>query len=126
MSPGKELHLEFKVIHKRGHSIPCTSKLTLFMYEKKIVGFNTINNDITDSKKAEEALQESEKRICQLVDLSPDIIAIHSEGKIDFVNRTGARLLGATNPKQIMGKPIMDFLHPDYRKIVEERLRKKL
>lgn len=122
-SPRKELHLEFRVIHKRGHTIYCSSKPTLFIYKKKIAGFNAVITDITDRKKTVETLQESEKRYRQLVELSPDAIAIHSEGKIDFINRTGASLLGATNPKQIIGKPIMDFLNPDYRKIVKDRLR---
>jgi PAS domain S-box-containing protein len=75
-----------------------------------------------EHKQAEEALQESEERYRQLVELSPDTIAVHSEGKIVFINTAGARLLGAANPEQLVGKPIMDFLHPDYRDTVRERI----
>lgn len=76
-----------------------------------------------ERRQTEEVLRENEERYRRLVELSPDAMAVHSEGKIVFINTAGARLIGATNPKQIIGKSIMDFLHPDYRKTVKERFR---
>jgi PAS domain S-box-containing protein len=72
---------------------------------------------------AEEALQESEERYRQLVELSPDTVVVHSEGKFVFLNPAGARLFGAANSEQLIGKQIMDFVHPDYQEIVKERIR---
>ena len=74
-------------------------------------------------REAEEALQESEEHYRQLVELCPDIVAVHSEGKIVFINSAGARLIGAAKPEQLIEKPIMDFVHPDYREIIKERVR---
>lgn len=85
----------------------------------------TVQN-ITERKKTEEALRESEKRYRRLVELSPDAIAVHSEGKIVFVNTAGAKLLGAASPEQLIGKPVIDVVHPDYRQIVKERIRKMM
>jgi PAS domain S-box-containing protein len=70
----------------------------------------------------ERKLRESEERYRQLVELSPDAIAVHSEGKIVYINPAGARLLGAASSEQLIGKPVMDFLHPDYRDMVKERI----
>ncbi|GAG26521.1 unnamed protein product, partial [marine sediment metagenome] len=74
-------------------------------------------------REAEEAFRDSEERYRQLVELSPDTIAVHSEDKIVFINPAGARLVGAANPEQLIGKPIMDFIHPDYQEIIKERVR---
>ena len=83
-----------------------------------------LNMMIDDVRTAQETLQESEERYRQLVELSPNTIAVHSEGRIVFINAAGARLLRAANPEQLVGKPIMDLLHPDYRDVVKERIRR--
>ncbi len=82
-----------------------------------------IVSDITERKKAERSLQESEERYRRLVELSPDAIAIHSEGKIVFCNTAGAKLLGALGTEELIGKSTIDFVHPDYRGLVKERAR---
>jgi two-component system cell cycle sensor histidine kinase/response regulator CckA len=73
---------------------------------------------------AQSALRESEERYRRLVESSPDAIVIHVDGKIVFVNDAAVKLGGAQSPDQIIGKPLMDFIHPDYRGLVEERIRR--
>ncbi len=90
-----------------------------------IAGFLAIQRDITERKLSEAALRESEERYRNLVELSPDAIAIHSEGKFVFLNTAGARLLGAATSEQIIGKKVIDIVHPDSRELVEERIRQQ-
>ncbi len=66
-------------------------------------------------------LHESEDRYRRLVELSPDAIGIHSEDKIVFLNKAGAKLLGAESPEQLLGKPIWDFVLPEHREKVKQR-----
>jgi PAS domain S-box-containing protein len=77
-------------------------------------------------KKSETALRESEERYRRLVELSFDAIGVHTGGEIVFLNPTAARLLGATEPEQILGKSVLDLVHPDYRGAVSERIQQVL
>jgi PAS domain S-box-containing protein len=69
----------------------------------------------------EEALRESEERYRRLVELSPEAIAVHSDGRFVFVNESGIRLIGARDISELVGKPILDIVHPDYRDLVVGR-----
>ena len=55
----------------------------------------------------------------QLVELSAHLIAVVADEKFTFLNLTGAQLLGASDPKELVGRPVLDFVQPPDR----ERLR---
>jgi PAS domain S-box-containing protein len=61
-------------------------------------------------RRSDEALQESERRYRRLVELSPDGIAVYSETRIVFVNKTGAKLLGSSKRETLIGRSILDFI----------------
>jgi PAS domain S-box-containing protein len=68
-------------------------------------------------------VRESEERYRRLVEFSPEPITVHSGGRIVFINPAGVRLLGAATPEELIGRPTLDFVHPDYHTIVVERIR---
>jgi PAS domain S-box-containing protein len=74
-------------------------------------------------EQAAEALQESEERYHRFAALSPDAVLVYSQGKIIFMNAAGARLLGATTTQSLVGKPLVNCVHPEYREILKKRLR---
>lgn len=82
--------------------------------------------DITERKQAEAALRASEVRYQQLVELSPDGIAVHRNGRLIYVNSAGVRLAGAASPNELLGRSMLDLVHPDYREMALARIRHSL
>jgi PAS domain S-box-containing protein len=78
--------------------------------------------EITQRQQAEETLRESEERYRQLVELSFEAIAIHSQGEIRYANPPVVNLLGAASAKELVGKPIRDLIHPDYWNQAQARM----
>jgi two-component system, cell cycle sensor histidine kinase and response regulator CckA len=71
---------------------------------------------LLERKRAEDDLRESRERYMNLVELSPEAIYIEQDGRIVFINSAGANLLGAARVEELLGKPVSEFLHPDFRK----------
>ena len=73
-------------------------------------------------KRAELALRDSEERYRRLVELSPDGIAIHREGRLVFCNPAGARMLGY-GVDEVLGKLAIEFVHPSSRHFAADRMK---
>ena len=78
--------------------------------------------DVTEQRQAEQSLRQSEERYRRLVEQSPDAIIVHLSGKIVFTNLAGADLLGADRPAQLLGRRVLDLIHPDYLDLERERI----
>jgi PAS domain S-box-containing protein len=77
--------------------------------------------DITEFKRREQALGESEERHRRLMQTLPDAVVIHSGGKIAFVNPAAIKLFGAGSHTQLIGRSSLDLVHPDSREVDSKR-----
>lgn len=80
--------------------------------------------DVTEQKEAEEALRQSEERYRKLVELSPEAIIVHRDGKLLYVNPAAVRLWGAESAEELIGMSVLDIVHPDHRAAAQERIEK--
>ena len=85
--------------------------------EGEIVGIVVTALDITDRKKMEQELRESEEKYRALVDNALVGIGIHQDGKIVYANEALASMFGYTLEEGI-GLSIADMIHPDERDFV--------
>ncbi|MBF0543212.1 MAG: PAS domain S-box protein [Candidatus Riflebacteria bacterium] len=81
-----------------------------------------ITENVTDRKRAEIALSESEERFRTLVFSAPDGILIQSEGYVRYLNPAMVKLLRAKREEDLLGKDIMKILAPEFHSIVKERI----
>ena len=69
-------------------------------------------NDITDSKRSEEAIRESEEKFHLLLNSTGEAIyGIDLNGNCTFCNPSCLRLLGYENESQLLGRHMHDLIH---------------
>jgi PAS domain S-box-containing protein len=69
--------------------------------------------DITEKRKAEEILEERERRFRTLIENATDIISMFDkEGRVIYISPSVERILGYKN-EDVIGESIFEYLHPD-------------
>ncbi|WP_157548589.1 ATP-binding protein [Piscinibacter sakaiensis] len=71
------------------------------------------------------ALERGERRYRALVDSAPVAIFVTRHSRFVYLNPAALALLGAERPEQLIGRPVLERIHPDCHDAVRER-RKRL
>lgn len=95
----------------------------------KPVRVDGIFRDITERKKFEEELQESEKHHRQLLNSLKEGIYQSEpteDGVFTWINQAGAEMLGYSSPEEVIGTRVKEvYVNPDDRKELVEKLEKE-
>jgi PAS domain S-box-containing protein len=75
-----------------------------------IAGFNLL---LAELREREIALADSEARYRAMIEQSPEPMAVHRAGRLIFVNPALVKLLGGQSAQDLVGQPILRFIHPD-------------
>ena len=114
-NPGMQQY-ESSVQHADGtrHEV-LVSKATFSDIAGNVAGLVGVMIDITDRKRAEESLLESEQTLRAITDAAKDaIILINDKEKIVYWNSSATRMFGYL-PEELTGKSIMDIIPHRYR-----------
>jgi len=79
--------------------------------------------DVTENKKAEKILKESEKYYRQLFEFLPDGVIVYCEDKVAFANTALSEILGVKYSEVLLGKSLNSFIHQDYLQRVQEQVK---
>jgi PAS domain S-box-containing protein len=93
--------------------------------DKKLYAIQSILRNVTDRKRAEDRLAESEQLYRLLSENSSDLICLHSrDGSYKFVSSSVTALLGYES-QELIGKDPYSIIHPDDHKFLREQPHQK-
>jgi PAS domain S-box-containing protein len=113
LGPVIQHHRSGRMLIIEGHAAPLHSA------DGMLIGYVAAVHDATHQARLSGELAESEEKYRNLVELSPDAILVHQDGTIVFANPAAAALVGADAPGDLIGRPVLELVHPDSRKDVE-------
>jgi PAS domain S-box-containing protein len=70
-----------------------------------------------------EGLHRARQGLRTLIEVSPQLVLIHRDGRIRWCNPAAVRALCLSSTDELAGTPLSDAFHPDDRPLVEARLR---
>lgn len=79
-----------------------------------------LGQDVSGLIRYGEGILRSERRFRDMVATSMFLKAVCHWPRIVFINKAGARLLGASDSDKLVGRAITEFIQPDYRFVFEE------
>jgi two-component system cell cycle sensor histidine kinase/response regulator CckA len=114
----------FRVRHKDGSERVLEGVGKNLFENASVAGFVMNVRDVTDSKKAEEALRESEERYRSIVENIVDVYyRTDKDGNIAMMSPSGASLLGYGSVDEIIGQNVAEAFYADPKernKIISE------
>lgn len=106
---------EKRYLHKDGHIVWVDINTSLVRDENKNpLYFITAVVDITERKKAEESIKQSEEELRNLIELSPVAMSIIHDWKTVYFNPAAIKLFGAESQNELVNRHINSFIHEDY------------
>lgn len=112
--------VEYKSLHKNGSTTFAEVSISLVRDKSgKPVGFRVVGRDITDRKRAEEALRESEEKFRVLVDSTPTAVALYQEDRWIYVNKAAEVICGYSQ-EELQSMNFWDIVYPEFREIIRE------
>ncbi len=114
--------IEYTMLKRDGTSFPGLTHVTAIVRDGAVVGVRGVVVDISERKRTENALRESERKYRELADqLDEGVYEIDPSGTITYANRKGLAYLGITDDDLKTGVNGFDLIVHDDPNVVRER-----
>lgn len=119
--------VELELQRKDGSSVSVEMNGAPIIKDGKIVGIQVTARDITERKKAEEALRESEEKMRNILESSPDAITVADlDGNIVDCNQATLDMFGLISKEELIGKNDLLLIADKDRERLVENMKKTL
>jgi PAS domain S-box-containing protein len=115
---------EFILKRKTGKKVHVEISTYPVKFENKTLVLG-IARDITERRRGEEALRESEEKYRTLVENAAESILIAQDGRLKFTNRM-ASVISGYSEQELCSRPFLEFVHPDDRDMVGQHYMRRL
>ncbi len=110
------------LVHGSGVASPNVLEIQAFVGWLALIGL-LLGSVADERERAFALLGDSEERYRRLVELLPDPLLVHAEGRVLFANGAAARVLGAPDAAGLVGVSLADLATPGSREAIVERVR---
>lgn len=122
LEEGATDELEYERVYQRPDGTPVPARLFATLVRdpdgapQNIAAFVV---DVTDQKRAEEALKSREALFQALLERASDVAVVSApDGTVVYANATVSRF--GFDPEQVLGRQGLDFVHPEDRRLAED------
>ena len=118
LSRGERIH-HFETVRERKDGTTLEVSLTISPIRDaagKVIGASKVARDVSDRKRAERALRESEERFRAIVETTPECVKLVSaDGTLLHMNTPGLQMVGVLSADDVIGKNVYDLIAPEDR-----------
>jgi PAS domain S-box-containing protein len=119
--------IEVPALRRDGSTFPASVRASVIVREGVPAGIRGIALNVTEQKRAEQKLEESERRIRELTDALPACVYEADEtGHMTFVNATAFDLFGYTKEEIEAGVSIFQLIAPGDRERARTAVRRQM
>lgn len=108
-----------------GEEFPAEAAISHITVEGKRF-YTVILRDITERKRAEQLIKQSEERFRRLIAVSPYAILVNRADRVIFANDQAIKLFGAVKADEIIDKSPYELFHPECHEMVREHIHELL
>jgi two-component system cell cycle sensor histidine kinase/response regulator CckA len=120
--PGETVQNTLRSLHTDGKWRWIEAYTTNLTNDSSVGAYVSNFRDVTERHEANERLRRSESNFRTLIERLPTATFVHRSGRFVYVNPAAVATLGWDRPSDLIGRPTVEFVHPEDHALVHEAM----